>query len=162
MSYLKQIWRDLVSGGTTLTADRLNHMEDGIAAANDAWDSVSHVVAEGMDGIWTWRKWSSGIAECWGLAEFSDGGAWPKSWGEIYSSSDPETPPAYPSGLFASTPVCTMTPHGTQNYQYWIIPVDMPTKDRPPAIEFLRGSSPASGAPTWYQYVAIEAKGRWM
>ena len=43
MSYLKQIWRDLVSGGTTLTADRLNHMEDGIAAANDAWDSVSRV-----------------------------------------------------------------------------------------------------------------------
>ncbi len=43
MSYLKQIWRDLVSGGTTLTADRLNHMEDGIAAANDAWDSVCHV-----------------------------------------------------------------------------------------------------------------------
>ena len=42
MSYLKQIWRDLVSGGTTLTADRLNHMEDGIAAANDAWDSVAH------------------------------------------------------------------------------------------------------------------------
>ena len=41
MSYLKQIWRDLVSGGTTLTADRLNHMEDGIAAANDAWDSVA-------------------------------------------------------------------------------------------------------------------------
>lgn len=44
MSYLKQIWRDLVSGGTTLTADRLNHMEDGIAAANDAWDSVSPVM----------------------------------------------------------------------------------------------------------------------
>ena len=43
MSYLKQIWRDLVSGGTALTADRLNHMEDGIAAANDAWDSVSRV-----------------------------------------------------------------------------------------------------------------------
>lgn len=43
MSYLKQIWRDLVSGGTTLTADRLNHMEDGIAAANDAWDSVALV-----------------------------------------------------------------------------------------------------------------------
>ena len=47
MSYLKQIWRDLVSGGTTLTADRLNHMEDGIAAANDAWDSVSRTLYAG-------------------------------------------------------------------------------------------------------------------
>lgn len=44
MSYLKQIWRDLASGGTPLTADRLNHMEDGIAAANDAWDSVAPVL----------------------------------------------------------------------------------------------------------------------
>ena len=46
MSYLKQIWRDLASGGTTLTADRLNHMEDGIAAANDAWDSVAQAVVK--------------------------------------------------------------------------------------------------------------------
>lgn len=46
MSYLKQIWRDFASGGTTLTADRLNHMEDGIAAANDAWDSVAQAVVK--------------------------------------------------------------------------------------------------------------------
>ena len=27
---------------------------------------VDHVIEEGTDGIWTYRKWNSGIAECWG------------------------------------------------------------------------------------------------
>ena len=27
---------------------------------------VDHVVEEGTSGIWTYRKWNSGIAECWG------------------------------------------------------------------------------------------------
>lgn len=42
MSYTKQTWRDQESGGTPITADRLNHMEAGIGGANDAWDSISH------------------------------------------------------------------------------------------------------------------------
>ena len=36
-----------------------------------AWEIYSHsqadfVVQQGMSGYWTYRKWSSGIAECWG------------------------------------------------------------------------------------------------
>lgn len=42
MSYTKQTWSDTASSGTPITAARMNHMEDGIKAANDAWDSVSH------------------------------------------------------------------------------------------------------------------------
>lgn len=41
MSYTKQTWSDTASSGTPITATRMNHMEDGIKAANDAWDSVS-------------------------------------------------------------------------------------------------------------------------
>lgn len=29
-------------------------------------DMVDFVVAQGNSGIWRWRKWSSGLAECWG------------------------------------------------------------------------------------------------
>lgn len=43
MSYTKQTWSDTASSGTPITATRMNHMEDGIKAANDAWDSVSRV-----------------------------------------------------------------------------------------------------------------------
>ncbi len=42
MSYEKQVWKDGTTDYTPLTPERLNHMEDGIAAANDAWDSVAH------------------------------------------------------------------------------------------------------------------------
>lgn len=28
-----------------------------------------YIVEQGTDGIWTYRKWSSGIAECWGRAD---------------------------------------------------------------------------------------------
>lgn len=33
--------------------------------------SVDYIVEEGTDGIWTYRKWNSGIVECWGLATIS-------------------------------------------------------------------------------------------
>ncbi|WP_418830748.1 hypothetical protein [Paraeggerthella sp.] len=31
---------------------------------------ADHVVAQGTSGIWRWRKWASGFAECWGATSF--------------------------------------------------------------------------------------------
>lgn len=28
---------------------------------------ADYIVEQGTDGIWTYRKWNSGIAECWGI-----------------------------------------------------------------------------------------------
>lgn len=36
------------------------------------------VVEEGTEGIWTYRKWNSGIAECWG----NTSGAIPTGWSQ--------------------------------------------------------------------------------
>lgn len=72
MSYLKQIWRDLVSGGTTLTADRLNHMEDGIAAANDAWDSVAPAALD----VSTGAGWASGAGRFHRIGRLVVGSLW--------------------------------------------------------------------------------------
>lgn len=33
-------------------------------------DMVDFVVAQGKSGIWRWRKWASGFAECWGATSF--------------------------------------------------------------------------------------------
>ena len=30
-----------------------------------------YIVEQGTDGIWTYRKWNSGIAECWGEYSYS-------------------------------------------------------------------------------------------
>lgn len=29
--------------------------------------AVDYIVEQGTSGIWTYRKWNSGVAECWGL-----------------------------------------------------------------------------------------------
>ena len=42
MAYTKQVWRDLETGGTPITAERLNHIEDGIEENSQNWDSISH------------------------------------------------------------------------------------------------------------------------
>lgn len=46
MAYTKQVWRDLETGGTPITAERLNHIEDGIEENSNNWDSISPVSVE--------------------------------------------------------------------------------------------------------------------
>lgn len=44
-------------------------------------EAADYVVEQGTSGIWTYRKWSSGIAECWGIGLVN--GTW-TAWGSIY------------------------------------------------------------------------------
>ena len=44
MAYTKQVWRDLETGGTPITAEKLNHIEDGIEENSNNWDSISHKI----------------------------------------------------------------------------------------------------------------------
>ena len=60
------------------------------------------VVEQGTSGIWTYRKWNSGIAECWGTKEKSITGVSKTApfSGYCYSFGSIN----YPSDLFNSTP----------------------------------------------------------
>lgn len=42
MSYTKNVWRDLETGGTPITAEKLNHIEEGIEDLDQFRDSISH------------------------------------------------------------------------------------------------------------------------
>lgn len=58
---------------------------------------ADYVVEQGTSGIWTYRKWSSGIAECWGkgtktLSHYSTAGGFYGYYTDF----------ALPSGLFTS------------------------------------------------------------
>lgn len=44
------------------------------------------VVEQGIKGIWTYRKWNSGIAECWGKATFNNI-TFSSTWGTLYTSA---------------------------------------------------------------------------
>ena len=57
-----------------------------------------YVIEEGISGIWTYRKWSSGIAECWGITA-SATYAQTDTWGQGYYT---HTSVNLPSGVFTS------------------------------------------------------------
>lgn len=57
---------------------------------------ADYVVEHGTDGIWTYRKWASGIAECWGEQVENNGSF--SAWGYLYAHDIPSV--NFPSGLF--------------------------------------------------------------
>lgn len=61
---------------------------------------ADYVTEQGSSGIWVWRKWYSGIAECWGRATFTT--AITDSWGSLYEAATVDAKP-YPFA-FAAEP----------------------------------------------------------
>ena len=57
-----------VSGQTAITADNLNAIQDELIRVGGAGTLpvADYVISEGTSGNWTYRKWASGVAECWG------------------------------------------------------------------------------------------------
>lgn len=63
------------------------------AAAQAAAAQLAHyIIARGTDGIWTYEKWSNGLAVCWCATE------------EITVNGYAELEQAMPSGLFVEAP----------------------------------------------------------
>ena len=67
---------------------------------------ADYIVEQGTSGIWTYRKWSSGVAECWGSYATTGGSS---AEGSLYWKG---TSTAYPSGLFIGTPIAEATLQG--------------------------------------------------
>lgn len=69
-----------------------------------------YVVEQGTDGVWNYRKWSSGVAECWGKTQFT-----------VTTTANDTVfqgvtdPILFPSGLFADVPIPTWSHYGNAN-----------------------------------------------
>lgn len=82
------------------------------------------IIESGTSGIWAWRKWYSGVAECWGASAFPIGADDMTRDGNIYYA---DSNVAFPTGLFASTPTdvqispgnCTINGVETNN-DFWV------------------------------------------
>ena len=72
---------------------------------------VSVIEEEGTSGIWYYRKWSSGIAECWGQPSKSVA-----SSGTFLGANAYSTNFALPSGLFVSVDSANANPRLGSNY----------------------------------------------
>lgn len=75
-----------------------NNQYGGVPVWND------YVIETDTSGIWTYRKWNSGIAECWGTRSVTISHYATAFGGYAYTTSI-----SFPSGLFISAPVANYT-----------------------------------------------------
>ena len=116
-------------------------------------NAADYIIEQGQSGDWFYRKWNSGIAECFGSFDFTD--SFSKAGNGWYSSVHHHD---FPSGLFNAIPIaCSISGFG--NYGF--------------AIEY-GGSSSATSTQSYYLMraegntstdinatIGVIAKGRW-
>lgn len=89
----------------------------GVSALSDCVETyetimggkTDYIVEQGTDGVWKYRKWYSGTAECWRIAELSVS-SW-GSWGS-WSYSVQNLNIDFPTGLFIDVPIIEVTKTG--------------------------------------------------
>lgn len=116
------------------------------------------VLEQGTSGIWTYRKWSSGIAECWGEGAFTITG-W-NTWGVLYESANTYQA-TYPTDLFIATPLVNISVSRTDvNNNIGTCGLEVfsgASKTQTPVCYALRPGTGATGT----IYLSIFARGRW-
>lgn len=114
-----------------------------------------YIVEQDTSGIWTFRKWNSGVAECWGTRTIT-GVKVDKQWGSLYYAETPAAI-AYPI-TFTSTPVETAT-MSSNNMSAWVATASVNTASSTGKYFLMR---PDSAATTTYTvYIHYHVTGRW-
>lgn len=111
------------------------------------------VIETGTSGIWTYRKWNSGIAECWGTIAATSHSI-TSAWGAIYTKDNAIPQQNYPF-QFVADPVVSMTLHNPTG-NCWAFTGTPGGVSKSPAFGLARG---ASGSAT--VGARIMAIGRW-
>lgn len=73
--------------------------------------SVDYIVEEGTDGIWTYIKRKSGIAECWGIKSGTANHT--RTWAGLSICDAINV--SFPTDLFIATPATTITNIGANS-----------------------------------------------
>lgn len=81
---------------------------DGINPTPEELGIKDFVVEEGASGIWRYKKWNSGKAECWGAS--TGNRSMTTATGSLYYASGSAD---FPSGLFTGVETVELTPHST-------------------------------------------------
>ena len=139
----------LSKGGTGATT---------IAGILSALGISDYITAQGETNGFTWRKWASGVAECWKL-HTDTGVTIQTAWGSVFDSSAYGAI-AYPSGLFTAAPCCTITPNGSPDGKTTLgLEIgNAGTAANTPQWNYTRGTANTSGQTI---NVAIYAIGKW-
>ena len=123
----------------------------------DSNNTKDYVVDQGTSGIWTYRKWNSGVAECWGVHTMTS--ACTLVWGSLYYSNTLAPRINYPF-TFKSRPQETVFCRG-DTISAWAYPegggIGMNTTTQTAQYGFLRPTT-MEAAQVRYEYTVV---GRW-
>ena len=108
------------------------------------------IVEQGTSGIWAYRKWNSGISECWGTASINV--QFKNQSGSAYFTDDLLI--GLPTGLFIENGVVNLNCH---DYWCWAAMVYMSVGQNV-KFRLARGSQYTTAFDT---IVDISVKGRW-
>ena len=97
------------SGQTAITADNLNAIQDELIRVGGSGTApvADYVVEQGTSGVWFYRKWNSGIAECWTHSAIKVRGA---HWADVLGGYGYSILLNFPQNLF--TNVMTVIANG--------------------------------------------------
>ena len=123
----------------------------------DSNNTADYVVEQGTSGIWTYRKWNSGLAECWGVYTMTTAAT--KTWGSLYYSDTLAPRINYPF-TFTSRPQESAFLHGS-SVAGWVYPeaggIGLNTTTQTGQYGFVRPTTIASSE-VKYEYTVV---GRW-
>lgn len=117
---------------------------------------ADYVIEEGENNGWNYRKWASGIAECW-CREYGERDII-YDWGSIKTSGgNGLVTKTYPTGLFIDVPNCEYS-FETTGYNFWALAgSNLGTKDQTPQLQLARGTA-NNGTAYFVNWYAI---GKW-
>ena len=141
------IWED--SPETPIIAEKLNAYTKAIKELQNR----DYIVEQGTEGIWTYRKWASGISECWG--EIEEATYVMSNMVEYGTYFTNDSPKAFPVDLFVGKPVVNAT--AIQDSGLVIV---CPAGITRGSFDY-RLFSPTNVGYSWTGSISIAAKGRW-
>lgn len=115
---------------------------------------VDYVVDAGINGIWTYQKWKSGIAKCWCRLKFTASAQEPFESGVLFHGSGGGGT-NYPF-TFIDTPAESVTMQGSGGFA-WLVNSSTNTKSRSGTYALIAPNS----LPSTTCYLSIQVKGFW-
>ena len=143
------------SRSNALTVDWAgNVVASGGLTLNGTDAVVDYIVEQGTSGIWTYRKWNSGISECWGFYNF-ESYAISTARGSLYSGGWKTV--NFPTSLFTTSP-CVRASDVLDTTFYCVF---LQTQSVLAASMSIRLVSSGSMTANSYNHTHIHATGRW-
>ena len=143
------------SGQTAITADNLNAIQDELIRVGGAGTLpvADYVIEQGTSGVWFYRKWNSGLAECWG--EVTVRASITDAIGSMYMKVTDYF--SWPNALFSSAPKNALAAPVTTASLLPIIRGGDTTKNQ--FRMYLLYPERYENTINWV--IGVEAKGRW-